>query len=599
MKISSTASIGRKLDGFISGEDANFDRAMDALSEAAGKYKKSKKANDLITAEKERNERLRAEIANKQEIKASLDEKYSRLSEIKVKLSEVEEKLKTSANSNEVFAQWENYDAMKKSSEKIREEIEEKRKEYPLGVPGEEEIKSAAKKIERLKVLSFSEKPELSSGKYDDLAKKFINGAPRAEELAEVESRIRKYAEINEEYLSEPEYISETVRGKTKKNGFAAIALLCLGAVGVIVAFFYLAVGLVVAGIGVLGAAFLYLNGKTEALKNVTEVKKLNPRKTELKDTLYEEKRLIGQFFIKYGHDEEGDFSSALALLKRDIKDYESYLKDKEALAAEKSKRAEEAKRLKGELSDMFGKYGITPTDYAEELEEIKTYALKIKNLTERFALSEEAAKKFFEEKGLSVRPEGEKADVADLVLKQTEYSAFKVKVEKEIDDAEWQAEKLDELETEKALSDERLKEYAKKHALLKATAELLNEAENRVIEKYVSPVRNDYERYAAALEKTLGERISMKKDFEITFEEGGKERSEMHRSQGERSILALCFRLALIENMFKDEKPFVILDDPFVHLDNEHIGKVKTLFKELSTSLQIIYFTCHESRKI
>ena len=600
VKISSTASIGRKLEGFLSGNDADFDKAIDALKETAGKYKKSKKANDLITAEKERNERLRAEIANKQEIKSSLEEKYSRLNDIKTELSGVEEKLKTSLKTNEIFAQWENYDALKNTSEKIREEITKREGKYPSGVLSQDEIKSASEIIQKLKILTARESVKRQSGKREELIGKFANGLPSAEELAETESRINKYTETEKEYLSEPEYITETVRReKSNKNGYLTALLLALGVIGVIVAFFSLTVGLIMTAIGFLGSAFSYLNAKTEALKSVTEVKNINPRKTQLKDALSEERRLIGRFFIKYGYREESSFLSSYAVLKKDIEDYSYYQKERETEDVENKNRAKEINSLKEELFGLFNKYGIKPTDYAEELEEIKAYLSRIKYLNERLLSSEEEAKKFAEEKSLTERPQGEKEDVGELVEKQAYYSALKVKTEKEIEEAEWQAEKLDELETEKALSDERLKEYANKYALLKATSELLTEAEKNIIEKYVSPIRNGYEKYASALEKTLGERISMNKNFEITFEEGGKERSEMHRSQGERSIIALCFRLALIENMFKAEAPFVILDDPFAHLDNEHIAKVKTLLKELSTSLQIIYFTCHESRKL
>ena len=35
-------------------------------------------------------------------------------------------------------------------------------------------------------------------------------------------------------------------------------------------------------------------------------------------------------------------------------------------------------------------------------------------------------------------------------------------------------------------------------------------------------------------------------------------------------------------------EKPFLILDDPFVSLDGQHLEKVKTLLKKLSKKMQI-----------
>jgi uncharacterized protein YhaN len=61
---------------------------------------------------------------------------------------------------------------------------------------------------------------------------------------------------------------------------------------------------------------------------------------------------------------------------------------------------------------------------------------------------------------------------------------------------------------------------------------------------------------------------------------------------------LALCLRLALMDNMYETEQPFVIMDDPFVHLDEEHMERTEELLHLLSEQKQILYFCCHESRK-
>jgi uncharacterized protein YhaN len=69
--------------------------------------------------------------------------------------------------------------------------------------------------------------------------------------------------------------------------------------------------------------------------------------------------------------------------------------------------------------------------------------------------------------------------------------------------------------------------------------------------------------------------------------------------SAGERSICALCFRLALLDNMYTLEQPFVVMDDPFVHLDETHLKRTAALLTELSKTRQILYFCCHESRSM
>ena len=69
--------------------------------------------------------------------------------------------------------------------------------------------------------------------------------------------------------------------------------------------------------------------------------------------------------------------------------------------------------------------------------------------------------------------------------------------------------------------------------------------------------------------------------------------------SQGEQSILAFCFKMALIDSLYEDEKPFVLLDDPFVNLDGENMSKMAKIIKNVSKDRQVIYFCCHESRNL
>ena len=143
------------------------------------------------------------------------------------------------------------------------------------------------------------------------------------------------------------------------------------------------------------------------------------------------------------------------------------------------------------------------------------------------------------------------------------------------------------------------LKKYKHDYALLMWTADLLKEADKHLKDKYVAPVKNNFVNYAGLLETALGERVTMTPNFEIRYERNGIERSEKHLSAGQRSICAFCFRMALIDNMYTEEKPFLILDDPFVNLDQKHMDRVKEMLKKLSEKLQLIYFTCHESRAI
>ena len=53
------------------------------------------------------------------------------------------------------------------------------------------------------------------------------------------------------------------------------------------------------------------------------------------------------------------------------------------------------------------------------------------------------------------------------------------------------------------------------------------------------------------------------------------------------------------MDELFKNDVPFVILDDPFVALDADNMRGVSTLLSKLANNRQLIYFTCHESRLV
>lgn len=126
-----------------------------------------------------------------------------------------------------------------------------------------------------------------------------------------------------------------------------------------------------------------------------------------------------------------------------------------------------------------------------------------------------------------------------------------------------------------------------------------LKAAQEALKQKYVGPVKKAFVKYAEQMEEQLGEKVEMDRDFSISFDRSGELRSDAYLSQGQKSLCSLCFRLAVIDNIYKQNKPFVIMDDPFVHLDEKHLKNVLDAVETLALGRQIIYFCCHPSRQI
>ena len=85
--------------------------------------------------------------------------------------------------------------------------------------------------------------------------------------------------------------------------------------------------------------------------------------------------------------------------------------------------------------------------------------------------------------------------------------------------------------------------------------------------------------------------------DLNLTKTEEGMQRRISDLSLGLKEVTDFCLRLALIDAMYQKEKPFVILDDPFVNYDESNLKGAMKVLEKISADYQIIYFTCHESR--
>ncbi len=133
---------------------------------------------------------------------------------------------------------------------------------------------------------------------------------------------------------------------------------------------------------------------------------------------------------------------------------------------------------------------------------------------------------------------------------------------------------------------------------MIRLTSDFLKESQTRLLETYVKPMRDSVNKYVSLfLEKNNDYNIDVNFKFQFVTENGIKELDQY--SRGLQTIINLCMRLALIDCLYPNEKPFVILDDPFVNFDDSKLELSKRLMKSISDKYQIVYFTCHESREI
>ena len=139
----------------------------------------------------------------------------------------------------------------------------------------------------------------------------------------------------------------------------------------------------------------------------------------------------------------------------------------------------------------------------------------------------------------------------------------------------------------------DQLSTYTHKYDLIDKTIEYLLSARDNVATRYVSTINFDFfsilnkfgidaNRFVIDNKWSVKEQTNVgAKDFEYS-------------SQGLQDIISFCQRISLINKIYKKEKPFVILDDTFVNLDDKMLECAKQVVKELAGEFQVIYICCH-----
>lgn len=141
-------------------------------------------------------------------------------------------------------------------------------------------------------------------------------------------------------------------------------------------------------------------------------------------------------------------------------------------------------------------------------------------------------------------------------------------------------------------------RENEEKIDLIDRTIGYLTKARENVSSRFVGDINNDF--------ASLLDNFNIDKDrFVVDSKWNVLENSIVgmksfeFSSQGYKDIISLCQRLILIRKIFKGERPFIILDDIFVNLDDKMLKFAKDLIKSISQQYQIVYICCNERSKI
>ena len=268
------------------------------------------------------------------------------------------------------------------------------------------------------------------------------------------------------------------------------------------------------------------------------------------------------------------------------------------ALVTKNKEDKEKCDKSKVYIDDFKSKYQVT-IDIKNYINDVRNSITIIESLKDSIKDKVQKIEKFKNDNNLSLRPDSNKKSVDELNELLSKTVAERNSLKAIISDNEDKLMYLSEYEENiLAYQEEKQKAKARADQITKAKM-FMESADENLKNKFIMPIQNKYIEYARQINPLLADNISMNYDFEINFDINGKYKNYLQLSLGEKACLGLCLRFAIIDNIYKDDKPIIILDDPFVNLDEDNLQKAKDVLVKLSSNTQVLYLCCHKSRMI
>lgn len=261
---------------------------------------------------------------------------------------------------------------------------------------------------------------------------------------------------------------------------------------------------------------------------------------------------------------------------------------------------------LQAQLAAFFGRFALEdePNETARE-ERLRERCRQLQEaLRQRGQAQERIARLLAEHPELAEAGDEAPADAEalraqwDAVRKEIETHSERITAGKSrVERLTEEGDQVTEYESEKLRLQESLAEGQHRHALLVKTARLMEQAKENLSTRYLRPVMTRFAAYAGAFVPELGETAIIDTSLDVKVERQGERRRRDYFSEGYQCIMDICLRLALVDAMYPGDAPCLILDDPFVHLDDDKLAHALEILGQLAESGQVLYLSCHSSR--
>lgn len=644
-------SIARKLGKMAEGEDdgGNYEKAYETLEELRKKYipDRQKDEKGYVAELKKEIRSTEAKLAKCRESRENAkkwrereQKATSQRKDAEAKLARCREKL-TAAMRYEAFAERKrSYTALLATEEKLRIRKESMQGLFRDGAPDSSELQRCRREAEEASVLSgelrsyYLDMGELRE--LEDFKEKFGSTAPSKEEIRQciqAEGEMREALRRTEEQCRAEEATAKQAKRK-KKTGT------CLLVIALVLAAMLAGIGFVrgkssqpeatrtvettvqekekpseailwFGGAG--GCLLLGLFFAGSVLKQGSAAKNAERRLAGCVaevDTIWETGAKGRQLQEKYGPAGDTDVTGCLYRLTEEIQRYETLAQKK----ANREQCMEKRDALLRGTRELLAHYGFDGADVSGQLHILENRTEEYIRISAEYA---EALKKREDFEGENPTEEFMNLSVPEasgmqLQQEERELTDFLDEIAKEEKDCRDRAEGFeesaeDESELEALYTElsEQVEAKQRQHDLIVRTRDCLKQAKESFSSRYLRGLTSGFEKYVALLgdedlaKSMAGHLDSVQTDIDLNVQitAYGEKKELGYFSTGIKDLMGLCMRFALVDAMFSEERPFLVLDDPFVNLDKEKTERAVNFLKEAAEHYQILYLVCHESR--
>jgi len=578
-KISSTVNVADDLDSFSVAEK----NLKDAL-------KDRKKQTDLckqnIQNAKTLSERFKRENDEYSRINAQISELLNKLSSAEKEEQEIIKSYNASAKLDADFIKKKNYDEANEKAINLKEQIDSLSRKYTKEMPDNsfcDALHRAVSDNEEISIMLDSQRQNLQRFDGQRVFEKFESDYPDKD-------RLKKMQVLESEKQKSEIEAKNAVKAPPK---FVISLLSVLVAAGIALCFVNVTIAAVITSVcGILLAVTIALTVAAQKSRS------------KLSDKYNRAKSELDAFIEKY-YGKNSDAS--LNKLCYDLELYDDHFKPV------KNKLCELEAALEENLSSiaaLIGKIGYI----GENKDNFSTLDSEVRRDSERFL----QLKNELNECILKIDQNFDAEAFERLSSQNTDGSTEKIEqklslvrakmseIKNNIGDkknalfAVSQAqENLNEQEQIIENESENLAKYQDNIATISKTAELLETAKNELFKKYAQSIIDAFDKYSNAFFGVEEKDFNIGTELDITIKRDGVAHKASLFSEGQQSIIDVCLRLSLVDAMFENERPFLILDDPFYSLDDDNFKKAAELIRQIAKNTQVIYLTYSLSRQI